>query len=172
MTSPEQRAEAFLTHAKAVIEGMTKPFCEAKPQMWAAIVGPGGKPLDDDGKKARWRYYNLIAMTWWAVDGAKFAMPDEQFESVTAVLERVLLDWDPSALDGLRELYKFIHGYDTAIDKLTDPDDNLGFLKQLIGTWVVWKLTNKTPLEDEASVAAVLGRVMHGCAAGYWVEPE
>lgn len=168
MAAPEQKAEMFLTHAGAVIEGMSKPFFGAKPQLWGAIVGKGKKALSEDEKRARWRYYNLIAMTWWAVDGAKFAMPDEQFEAVTAVLERVLLEWDASALDGLRELYKFIHGYDDAIDKLTDPDDNLGFLKQLIGTWVVWNLTAKAPLEDEAGVAAVLGRVMHGCAAGYW----
>ncbi|TBR23563.1 hypothetical protein EPO15_05750 [bacterium] len=170
MTPPEKRAEAFLTHAKAVVEGMSKPFFEAKPQLWAAIVGKGAKALGDDDKRSRWRYYNLIAMTWWAVDGAKFAMPDEQFEAVTAVLERQLLDWDATALDGLRELYKFIHGYDAAIDKLTDPEDNLGFLKQLIGTWVVWNLTGRAPLADEAGVAAVLGRVVHGCAAGYWAD--
>lgn len=172
MTAPEKKAEAFLTHAKAVVEGMSKPFFEAKPQLWKAIVGKCGKALGEADKKARWRYFNLIAMTWWAVDGAKFALPDEQFEAVTAVLERTLLDWDAAALDGLRELYKFIHGYDDAIDRLTDPDDNLGFLKQLVGTWVVWNLTAKAPLDDEAGVAAVLGRVVHGCAAGYWADEE
>lgn len=168
MTPAEKKAGTFLTHAKAVVEGMTKPFREAKPQLWGAIRGPKGKPLSEDDKLARWRYYNLIAMTWWGVDGAKFSMPDEQFEAVTAVLERSLVEWDPAALDGLAELYKFIHGYDDAIEKLTDPADNLGFLKQLIGTWVVWKLTDRAALEDEASVAAVLGGVAHGCAAGYW----
>ena len=171
MTPPEKKAETFLTHAKAVVEGMSKPFFEAKPQLWAAIVGKSGKALKDDEKRARWRYYNLVAMTWWAVDGAKFSMPDEQFEAVTAVLERELLAWDPTALEALAELYKFIHGYDAAIEKLTDPEDNLGFLKQLIGTWVVWKLTDKAPLKDEASVASVLGGVVHGCAAGYWADP-
>ncbi len=170
MTDQESRAEKFLTHAKAVVEGITKPFCEAKPQMWEAVVGPGGEALGEDEKKARWRYYNLVAMTWWAVDGAKFSMPDEAFEAVTAVLGRELLAWDPTALEALAELYKFIHGYDDAIEKLTDPEDNLGFLKQLIGTWVVWKLTDKAPLKDEASVASVLGRVVHGCAAGYWAD--
>ena len=171
MSEHERRAEAFLTHAKAVVEGMTKPFGAAKPQMWAAIAGPDGKPLGEDERQARWRYYNLVAMTWWAVDGAKFSMPDETFEAVTAALERELLAWDQTALEALAELYKFIHGYDDALEKMTDPEDNLGFLKQLIGTWVVWKLTHKAPLEDEASVAAVLGGVVHGCAAGYWSDP-
>ena len=168
MVLRQKRADSFVSHAKLFAVGSWKPFLERKPHLWQAICEHGRKELSFEEKCLKWDFLLMVAMAWWAINSAKIEIPEGEFPNIADTLERQLANWNPRSVSGFSDLNKFIKGYEPQYQNLVDLREVTDFTKVLVGTWVVWNLTNKAKLDDEAEVASLLGNLVYKSIAGYW----
>ena len=64
------------------------------------------------------------------------------------------------------DLNAFVQGYEAQYQKMTAPKEVLSFTKLIVGTWLLWNLTNKANLNDESELAGMLGETVLLSVAG------
>jgi hypothetical protein len=166
------KAESFVAHAKLFALGSWKPFVELKPHLWQAISEDGRGELTFEQKCFKWDFLLMVAMAWWTVNSARIELPKSDFDSVADILEQRIAEWNRGTVPAFSDLNNFVCRYDSEYQKISDIQKVVDFTKLLVGTWVLWNLTNKARFEDEAALATMLGRLVHASVAGYWHESE
>jgi hypothetical protein len=162
------KAQAFLDHAKRCAIRVRKPAVEAKPHLWEAIAEAGASELTSDQKEFKWDFLHVVAMTWWAVSQARSSLAASDFEQVTELLEQQLSRWNAGAVAGLADLNEFIKAYGAQYQSMTEVDEVVRFTKMVVGGWLLWNLTDKATLADEAEIAYMLGHGVYRSVDGYW----
>ena len=148
--------------------GLRKPSAEAKPHLWEAVAEAEPSELTFDQKAFKWDFLHVVAMTWWAVSQARSSLPASDFEQVTELLEKQLAQWNAGAVAGLSDLNDFIKSYESQYQSMTEADEVVRFTEMVVGGWLLWNLTNKAALADEAEIAYMLGHAVYRCVNGYW----
>ncbi len=165
-----RKAESFVAHTKLCTLGSWKPVIENKPHLWQAISDNGCDALNFEQKCFKWDFMLMVAMAWWAVSSARIELPDSKFKSVALKIEQGIQNWNRGGISALEDLNKFICKYDSDYQNILDIKKIEDFTKILVGTWILWNLTNKNEFEDEADLAAMLGKLVHESVTGYWHE--
>ena len=172
MKSREQMAEEFVELANVFAMGTWKPFVQDHPHLWQAIKEAGRGELTFEQKVFKWDFLLMVAMAWWSVNAARLKFPKSEFEKVADIIERHIAEWNRGTVPAYADLNQFVCRYKTEYVKISDPDRLVGFMKLLVGTWLLWNLTDKTKFKDEAQLATTLGAVAHECGAGYWYQGQ
>jgi hypothetical protein len=167
-STPERRAQDVFDMIKLLAVGLWEPCAKLKPHLWEAVAERGKAPLTLDEKCFKWDFLHIVAMTWWAVNLAKVTLPPAEFKIVARSLEQQVGEWNPGAIAGFSDLNNFVRMYDSEFQKLTDLSEVIDFTKLVVGTWLLWNLTNKAKFSDEAELAGMLGHTVYSSVAGCW----
>lgn len=162
------KAEAFHGLALVAAIGACEPFSELKPQFWDMIAERGRPVLTEEEKLFKWRFLLVIGLTYWAINSARLSLPQNEFHLVRDILKSNLSGWNRGALPTFSDLIKFVASYDLELKKISNRTESMDFVKLLVGTWLLWNLTNKAKIPDEGQHASMLGAIVHGWTVGYW----
>jgi len=168
MPSPQEQAAHFLGHAKLVAVGLWEPVSKQQPHLWQAIAERGRTHLTFDEKCFKWDFLHIVAMTWWAIQHATATLPPDEWELAAATLDVQVAEWNAGAHGALADLARFVSMHEQSVDSFADVPAAVAHTKRVVGTWLLWNLTNKATFADEAELASMLGHVVYQCVDGYW----
>jgi hypothetical protein len=160
MESLKEKAERLVAFVKILAISSWQPFLDKYPNVVEAM------PND---KHFTWDFFNTIAMVWWAISEAKITLSKTEYPALIDIIEESLVRWHPKAIDAYKDLNKFICMYDKDFQSFTSIKETIDFTKSLVGTWLIWNITNKAKLEKEAEIASALGYLTYSVITGYWI---
>jgi len=167
-TTVEGRARQVSNMVKLSAMGLWEPYITLKPHLWEAVAERGIESLTFNEKCFKWDFLHIVAMTWWAVNLAKLNLPQAKFTKAARCLEEQSGQWNVGVIPCFSDLNSFIQRYEQQYQKMTAPKEVLEFTKLIVGTWLLWNLTNKANFNDETELAGMLGHTVYECVAGCW----
>ena len=163
-----EKADQFISYAKINAVGTWKPLKENSPHLIEAIKIPGQDKPTLEEMTNQWDFFYITAMAWWTLTQAKVDLEKNDAEVAFGVICENLESWDSNAFGAFMDLDEFTRKYDDEIEKITDPKEAINLMKLVVGTWFIWNITCKAPIEDEGQLAGTLGHLIHLQTYEYW----
>ena len=149
----ETKTKVLVTHAATVAVTSRDSSCEFYPQ------------LRRTARFHMWDFFATVASVWVA-----YSQIDEDVEmslrrSTKTTVQNALDEFHPSAFGALKDLDNLVL---RILSREPDITKRPTHTPLAVGTWFVWNLTNKQPIQDEPQIAGFLGRVVVQMINGYW----
>lgn len=167
MRSIRERANTFNDLALSSARVSWEPNSKIAPHLIQSIREKGYDELSFEQKVFKWDFIQAVAMNWWAVTFAKLNLPSKEFSVVADILETKLTEWNNGTIGAFTDLNNFIKAYNADYEKITDIKEATDFTILLVGTWMLWNLTEKKSFNDEARLSRMLGQAAYSLARSF-----
>lgn len=154
------KAKDLLSYSNIVAIGLWEPFNKKYPILINKISGD---------KLFKWDFFIKIAIIWCAVSEMKIYLPEKEWRELLKIIEEQTIKWNPVSTNAIKDLNNFMASYKNKIDDPSSLEEAMRFTRLLVGTWIIWNLTEKAKIQDEAEISNAIGTVIYNSVNGYWV---
>lgn len=155
----EKKSKELISFVNTIAIGLWSTFEEEYQDLLKNISG---------NKHFKWDFFIKIALIWCSVNEMKETLSEEECEKCYLIIEDSLIKWNTQSLSAIKDLNYFFVSYKNKIKSPDTLKKSIEISEVILGTWIVWNLTDKRDVQDEGLIANNIGKTVYNLIIGYW----
>ncbi len=149
----ERNAEELVRVSSLIAMGGRTEICKIYPQ------------LGEAKRFGHWEFFATVLPIWTAFSRIGMDVQESLRSTVESIVLEKVQAWNSQGVAAMEDLTQFVVNmskHETEVERKQMLTPLLG------GTWVVWNVTDKEPIADEAGLVSTIGEFFVTKFGAYW----
>ena len=151
--SLKSKAETLVSFASVMASGSKDSFCELHPQLRTA------------SRIHMWDFFATVLQVWAALNHIPEDISEESRTRIESIVYSKLTSLHPSGIHALQDIRSLVNHF---AKEISDAETKRDLAPMHGGTWLLWNLTERAPINRASGIAATLGKMFVSEFSQYW----